>query len=152
MWTADNRARPWYRTKHAVTALAAAGLAAMVVCGVLLMLRSPGTGAEESTTVSPKASTTAQPAPSSVQPTQASAPVPPPAPPPPPPSAAQINPAPVATDENPPPRPATPSQTEKPEIGVTRTPISVAPQPWPTTPGTNSATPGDAPKHHWGFF
>ena len=77
MWTADYRARPWYRTKHAVTALAAAAVAATVVWGVLLVLRSPGTGTDESTTAAPKASTTAQPAPSSVQPTRA-APLPPP--------------------------------------------------------------------------
>jgi hypothetical protein len=153
MLTADCRPRAWYRTKQAVTVFAATAVAAIVVWGVLFVLRSPGTGAEDSTTVAPNASTTARPAPTSAQPSRASAPLPPPAPPPPP-SAAQIDPAPVVTGQNPWPRPAAPSQTEKPQIGVTRTPatrapISAAPPPRPA-PGTNSATPGDAPKHRWG--
>ena len=42
---------PWYRTKPAITALIGAAAAAAVVSCVLLVLRSPATGTEESTTL-----------------------------------------------------------------------------------------------------
>ena len=62
--------QPWYRTKQAVTVLAAAAVAA-VMCGGWLVLRSPSTTAEQSTIDAP---TSAPPAPSRVQPTAVSAP------------------------------------------------------------------------------
>ena len=146
--------RPWYRTKRATIALIAAASAAVAVPVVMLVLRSsPATGPEESTSVAPQASTSAQPAPSSIQPTPTNVPppLPPPPPPPPPPPTGDTG----SADTQPYPwtRPAAPSPTQKPDIGVTRTPatrapISVAPQPR-QPPENNSATPGDGRKR-WG--
>jgi hypothetical protein len=118
---------PWYRTKPAVTALiaAAAAMAAIVVSAVLLVLRAPADTDDATTTVTPTAPTSAAPeapAPSSAQP-------PPPPPPPPEASASSVNTAPNVDA----PR-VRPRESKEPEIGVTRTPvtrspISVAPQP-----------------------
>ncbi len=145
----EYRPQPWYRTKHAVTVLAAAALVA-VVCGGWLVFRSPSTTAEQSTIEVP---TSGPAAPSRVAPTAATAPQPPPAPPPPPPP-----PPPPAAPEpvysapqrqySEPRRAAPPAET--PDVGVTRTPatrapISVAPVPRPVA-GSDSNTPGDAPK------
>jgi hypothetical protein len=142
--------QPWYRTKAATAALTAAVLAtvAIVVSSVLLVSRSGG----QATSVTPEASTAAGPPPSSAQPApsapaaSSSAPAPPPPPPP----------LPSTTADSPPPvwrnsdsgSPSRPSPTKKPEIGVTRAPMSVAPPPPPPTVN-NSATPG---RHHQGFF
>jgi hypothetical protein len=142
--------QPWYRTKAATAALTAAALAtvAIVVSSVLLVSRSGGQAAS----VTPEASTAASPPPSSARPApsapgaSSSAPAPPPPPPP----------LPSATPDTPPPvwrnsdsgSPSRPSPTKKPEIGVTRAPMSVAPPPPPPTVN-NSATPG---RHHQGFF
>ena len=145
----EYRPQPWYRTKQAVTALAAAAVVA-VVCGGWLVLRSPTTTAEQSKIEAP---TTAPPAPSSVQPTAMSAPRPPPAPsppPPPPPSPPAAGPVYSGPQRQySEPRRAAPPEAEMPEIGATRTPatrapISVAPVPRPVA-GSDSSTPGDAP-------
>ena len=141
--------RPWYRTKQATIALVAVASVVVAVPVVLLALRnSPAAGPGESTSVAPQASTSAQPAPSSAPPAPTSAPPPSPLPPPPPPPppTADTGSAPAYTQ----PDPWTPPPTEKPEVGVTRTPvtrapISVAPQPRQSTEN-NSATPGDGRK------
>ena len=67
---------PWYRTKHAMTALiaAAAAMVAIVVSGVLLVFRAPGNTDDSTTSVTPTASTSAAPtsaAPTSAAPTSA---------------------------------------------------------------------------------
>jgi hypothetical protein len=162
-WTFSvSRPEPWYRSKHVRTALIAAAVAAMAVPVVLIAMRSPGTDTEESTTVSPQAPSS-EPAPTSAAPTLSpslqSRPAPPPPPPPPPPPAppADTGSAPVITRQDPQPRQIAPEQTEKPEIGVTRTPATRAPisatPPSPPPPARNSGTPGDGdgPGGGWGW-
>ena len=149
-------AAPWYRSKQLVVASAAVAIAAILVTGVLVLLRGPGV--EES--VSPANSTTAEPKaepkPAAPAPALSSAPaLPPPAlPPPPPPTAADEITGPAATRPYYPPRRSAPSQSDMPEIGVTRTPVTRAPlsatPPPPRAPDRNSSTPGDAPKRGWG--
>jgi hypothetical protein len=145
---------PWYRTKQARIAVIAAAIAVIAVPVVLLVWpSSPASRSGEPTSVSPKASTSAQPAPSSAQPTPINAP--PPSPPPPPP------PSPPAEDTDSAPadsqpywtRPAAPP-SEKPDVGVTRTPvtrapISVAPVPRQPTEN-NSSAPGDGRRRNCG--
>jgi hypothetical protein len=118
---------PWYRTKPAVTALiaATAATAAIVVSGVLLVFRAPGDTDDATTTVTPTAPTSA----AAETPASSSAVPPPPPPPPPETSASSVNTAPDVNYPRVPPR-----ESKQPEIGVTRTPvtrspISVAPQP-----------------------
>jgi hypothetical protein len=143
--------RPWYRTKQATIALIAAASAAVAVPVVLLVLpSSPATDPSTSTSVAPQASTSAQPTPSSAQPTPINAPPPPPPPPPPPAEDTGSAPAdsqPYWT------HPASPP-TEKPDIGVTRTPATRAPisvAPVPRQPSeSNSSTPGDGRKRGCG--
>ena len=143
----EYRPLPWYRTKQAVTVLAAAAVVALV-CGGWLVLRSPSTIAEQSKIEAP---TSAPPAPSSVQPTAMSAPQPPPPPAPPPPPSPPAG-GPVYSGpqrQYSEPRRSAPPEAKKPEIGATRTPatrapISVAPVPRPVA-GSDSSTPGDAP-------
>jgi hypothetical protein len=70
----------------------------------------------------------------------------------PPPTTAQ-NPVPApdgggGSNPNPYPRQAPPSRTNKPEIGVTRAPISVAPTPRPA-PSNDNAKPGEQPRRSW---
>jgi hypothetical protein len=125
-WSFTPAPTPWYRTKQALTAIiaASAAVAAIVVSGVLLVFRGPGGTVDEMTSsVTPTAPTSAQPAPvaTSAEPEL-------PLPPPPSETASPVN---TAPRYNPTyqPRP-----TKAPEIGVTRTPvtrepISVAPQP-----------------------
>jgi hypothetical protein len=144
---------PWYRTKPAA-AVAAIAVAAVVLSAVVLVSR----GSEQATTVAPEASTTAaprassgQPAPSSVPPAASPAPAAPPPPLPPPPSASPASPEPPVRNRDS-WTPSPPSPTKKPEIGVTRAPSFSATPPPPPAPGKNSATPGDAPRHHWGFW
>jgi hypothetical protein len=135
-------AQPWYRGKPAAVALVAAIIAA-VVCGGWLAFRSPESTADQTT----EAPTSAPPAPSTAPPTAASAPRPaplpllPPPPPPPPPPADPTYSAPQRQYS---PRYSEPTPTQKPRIDVTRAPMSVAPVPKPV-PGSDSATPGDAP-------
>jgi hypothetical protein len=114
---------PWYQTRQAVLGIILVALAvvALVVAVVLLTVRGPSD--EESP--SPATSTTTTPTTTTDAPTTATAsselpppPPPPPAPPPPVESAPAYYPP---RYQN---RP-----TKKPEINVTRTPISVAPQP-----------------------
>jgi hypothetical protein len=123
---------PWYRTRQALIALAAAAAAliALVVSVVLLAFRGPSDTDETPTTDTSSTLTTAASTPET---TSALPPPPPPPPPPPSPppetSASSIAPPPVYNR----PR-GEPRQTKQPEIGVTRTPvtrsqISVAPQP-----------------------
>ena len=128
-WNFQPAPPPWYRTKQAVTVIlaAAAATAAIVVAGVLLVFRGPSNAIDETTSVTPTAPTSAAPTELATN-----APEPPPLPPPPPPSetiASPENPAPVYTN----PR-VEPRQTKAPEINVTRSPMSVAPQPR-TPPG-----------------
>lgn len=120
---------PWYRTKQARITLVAVAAAAVVVPIVLLAWPdSSSTGPAPSTSVAPQPSPT-QPALSSVPPTPIN--LPPPLPPPPPPP-----PAPPPEDTGSAPtynepywtRPA-PEPTQKPNVDVTRAPISVAPVP-----------------------
>jgi hypothetical protein len=142
------RAR-WYRTKQSTIALIAVAAAAVAVPLVLLVWPDgSSTGPGQSTSVAPQASTiAAHPSPTTPQPTPVEA-LPPLPPPPPPPSAEDAG----SADSQPYPRarPTAPEPTQKPDIGVTRTPvtrapISVAPQPR-QPPQNNSATPGDGRK------
>jgi hypothetical protein len=138
---------PWYRSRRLLGAAAAVAAVALVVTGVVLFTRGSAGGVEESTPVPSSNPTTASPAPSSPAPALSPeiAPPPPPPLPPPPPSADQITVAP--TRGYTPPRRSAPSQSDMPEIGVTRTPVTRAPfsatPPPPRTPDRNSSTPGD---------
>jgi hypothetical protein len=125
-WRFTPAPTPWYRTKQALTAIvaASAAVAAIVVSGVLLVFRGPGGTVDEVTSsVTPTAPTSAQPAPVAT-----SAEPEPPLPPPPSETASPVNTAPRYNPTY------QPRRTKAPEIGVTRTPvtrepISVAPQP-----------------------
>jgi hypothetical protein len=145
---------PGYRSKRVLAGVGAAVVAALAVTVVVVVLRSPAADVDESTSVSPTNPTTAPPAPSSVAPELTSAPPPPlPPPPPPPPPPEDVN-APPATRGYIPPRQSSPSESDMPEIGVTRTPVTRKPMsatpPPPRAPDRNSSTPGDAPGGGWG--
>ena len=131
------RAQPRHRKVPVVFTLAAAA-AAVLVLGVLLMVRTPTAGIDESTTVSPTMSTSDKPTPSSQPVPRSDQPTPPVAAPAPPPvAAATINPPPVVTRQ--PLGPAETPAAREPEIGVTRTPVTRAPMsvaPEPRTPPT----------------
>ncbi|HEX9499412.1 MAG TPA: hypothetical protein VF926_13820 [Mycobacterium sp.] len=121
-WSFTPAPTPWYSSKQALTAIiaASAAVAAIVVSGVLLVFRGPsGTVDEVTSSVTPTAPTSAQPAPVAT-----SAEPEPPLPPPPPETASPVNTAPRYEA----PR-VQPRRTKGPEINVTRSPISVAPQP-----------------------
>jgi hypothetical protein len=139
-WSFKPAPTPWYRTKQALTAIiaASAAVAAIVVSGVLLVFRGPGGTVDEVTSsVTPTAPTSAQPVPVAT-----SAAPEPSLPPPPPPETASPPPETAAPETAAPetalpvntaptyeaPR-VQPRQTKGPEINVTRSPISVAPQP-----------------------
>jgi hypothetical protein len=149
---------PWYRSKRVLTAAAAVAAVALALTGIVLFTRGSSGGDEESTPVTPSNPSTASSAPSSPAPalsTEIAPPpplAPPPLPPPPPPSADQITAPP--TRGYTPPRRSSPSPSDMPEVGVTRTPITRAPfsatPPPPRTPDRNSSTPGDGPKGGWG--
>ncbi|KAA0085362.1 hypothetical protein CIW52_05385 [Mycolicibacterium sp. P9-64] len=116
---------PWYRTRQAVIALAAvvAAIVALVISVVLLAFRGPS-----DTDVTPATDTSSTPTTPASTPDTTSA-LPPPPPPPPVTSESPAAPPPVYNRPRYEPRPSKP-----PEIGVTRTPvtrtqISVAPQP-----------------------
>jgi hypothetical protein len=129
---------PWYRTKQATIAMIAAVAVPVVV---LLWPSSTATGPSEPTSVAPQASMSVQPPPSSAHPTPINAPPPLPPPPPPlplPPPAEDTGSAPAVSQ--PEWTRSAPEPTRKPEIGVTRAPISVAPVP---RQPQDSATPGD---------
>ena len=143
-WSFKPAPTPWYRTGQATTAIiaASAAVAAIVVSGVLLVFRGSGSTVDQVTSsVTPTAPTSAAPVsvasseapppplPPSPPPLPPSPPLPPPLPPPapPPPSetaASPVNPAPRYE-----PPPVQPRQTKGPEMNITRSPISVAPQP-----------------------
>jgi hypothetical protein len=135
------------RNRRKVLAIAGAVLvAAAAVVGVVVLIRSPGSPVEPSTTVAPSAPS-APPAPTNSAPvltTQAPLPPPPPPgpPPPPPPTAEELNP-PVNRQYT--PRYQAPQETSKPEINVTRAPMSATPPP-PPKPDRNSSKPGDGRK------
>jgi hypothetical protein len=124
-WSFAPPPTPWYRTKQALTAIVAAtaAVAAIVVSGVLLVFRGPdGTVDTVTSAVTPTAPTSTPPVPlatSSPPPPEPSLPLPPP--PPPAETAAPVS-------QGPAPHPAyQPKPTKKPEIGVTRTPVTRAP-------------------------
>jgi hypothetical protein len=124
-WNFKPSSTPWYRTGRTPTVLVAVTVAvvALVVSVVLLAFR--GSSEDDTAPVkSPDASTapttaTAPPATSAEPPPP---PPPPPAPPPPPPTASEIDQPPVYQ------RPQQRQPTRKPEINVTRSPMSVKPQ------------------------
>jgi hypothetical protein len=131
----------WNRSKVLViVGLVIAAVA--VVVGIVYLVRSPSPAADESTRVAPSASLAPTSAPALS--TQAPVPAPPPPGPPPPP-------APSAEELSPPvnrqytPRYQAPRETSKPEINVTRAPLSATPPP-PPKPDRNSSTPGDGRK------
>ena len=117
-WTFKAPPPPWYRMKKSVLTMVAVVIAVvtLVVSIVLLATRSP-TDDERSPATETSAVPTTATTPATTR-AVAPAPLPPPPPPPPPPSEAQR--APVYA-------PA-PRQTKKPEINVTRKPMSVSPQ------------------------
>lgn len=124
-WSFKPAAAPWYRTRPALIAMLATAVAAgaIVVSGVLLLLRNSPDPQPPVTSPSPSPSASV-PAPS--PPLRVGVPPAPPEPPPAPPQETQQAPVYRPTHR--------PSATKKPEIGVTRTPvtrspISVAPQP-----------------------
>jgi hypothetical protein len=132
---------PWYRGKQVRLALVAVAIAAVVVPLVLLAWPdSPPTSPGPATSIAPQPSTT-QPVLSSAPPTPINVPPPPLPPPPPPPPDTGTAP----TYDQPYWTPSPPSPTKKPDVDVTRAPISVAP-PSRQSPGTNSANPGDGRK------
>jgi hypothetical protein len=133
---------PWYHAKHARIALIAVVAAAAVVpIALLAWPDSSPTNPAPATSVAPPPTTT-QPALSSAPPTPINLPPPPPppAPPPPPPDTGT-----APTYDQPYWTPSAPEPTKKPDVDVTRAPISVAPVPRQPT-GTNSANPGDGRK------
>jgi len=129
-WSFKPAPMPWYRTRQALTAIiaASAAMAAIVVSGVLLLFRGPDDTVDQVTSsVTPTAPTSAAPTQVASSEAPPPPPLPPPLPPPPPPTetaASQVDPAPRYEA----PR-VQPRQTKGPEINVTRSPISVAPQP-----------------------
>lgn len=146
------RRPPWYRTRAVVPAISALAVLAVAVAATLLMLRDP-----EPVPQRPEPG----PAPVTTAATASPLPVSPePLPPPAPPvvtvesaSPAQPEPEPQPTYQA--PRHPAPTPDRKPEIGVTRTPvtrkpISAVPPPPPTT-GRNLATPGDD-RGGWGLW
>ena len=149
-WSFRPAPTPWYRSRQAVTAIiaASAAMVAIVVSAVLLVFRGQGDTVTDDVTssVTPTAPTSAAP----VQVASSEGPPPPLPPPPetatPPPPPETASPPPPPETASPPPPPETaaspvnpaptyeaprvqPRQTKGPEINVTRSPISVAPQP-----------------------
>jgi hypothetical protein len=123
-WYFEPAQPPWYRRSRALAVMIAVGAAAaaLVISAALLIVRSPG-GAEDTTTPVESTTTTAV----STEPTTSSEPPPAPIET----SAEPIAPRPAETMQ---PQSPEPRSTRPPEIGVTRTPvtrspISVAPQP-----------------------
>lgn len=124
---------PWYRTNAALIALLAMAAAALLLAIVPMVLRGESAGSEESTDIAPAPLSSAAPtsspsSPTGAPPTLTSAPAAAPPPPtaPPPPAPVQDN-RPAYTPSYS-PRNSFPPQSNKPEVGVTRAPISVAPE------------------------
>jgi hypothetical protein len=114
------RNRPWYQTRRLFPVLAVALILAVAAWGIIGVLRNPGD--------SPAVSPTGEPAPASPLPPMSRgepievAPPPPPAPRP---TAEKLNPPANRNGQWPRSRPSRPDG--KPEIGVTRTPVTRAP-------------------------
>ena len=155
VWTPDpfershfRVAKPWYRST--VAAVMGVAAAALVLSTVLLLSRgsesehATGVAADASTATSPR-QTTALPTLSSGAPLLSNTPPAPPPPPPPPPSSASPTPA---WRDNESWKPSPPSPTKKPEVNVTRAPMSVAPR---ALPPPSSAPPGGGHGWHFGF-
>ena len=140
---------PWYRTRPAAIALI---IAAAGITTVVLAIESPAADEQDSPSITPTRPSVAtiEPAPRATPTPSAVAPPPPPAPPSPlpPPPAEQINPpSGGGSGYQPRPRTATPQQTDKPRIDVTRAPMSVAPE--PRTPPKTSAPGGNSSGGGW---
>jgi hypothetical protein len=137
---------PWYRARPAAIALIAAAAASLTI--VVLAVGSPAADEQDPAGITPSRPSVAsvEPAPSATAPPSAVAPPPPP---PPAPSVEQISPPSGGGGNRPRPRTATPQETDKPRIDVTRAPMSVAPEPRtpPKTaaPGGNSGNGGGWP-------
>lgn len=145
--------RPWYGSSRALLFALGIAVVAMIVAAVLLVLRYAGDDAQESTTVTQPASTSASPTTVPTSNPVGEDPLPPaelPPPPPPPPPPDEANPAPPGTGGG--YRWYPPSQSDTP-TGRPRepAPISVAPQPH-EAPSPGHTEPGDAPKRRRGFF
>jgi hypothetical protein len=124
-WYFEPAPAPWYRRRSALIGWIGVGAAAaaLVISAVLLIVRSPGADDNDTTTPVEPSTTTEV---STEEATSSAAP-----PPPPETSAEPVDPGTAETVR--PPNPA-PRSTRPPQIGVTRTPvtrspISVAPQP-----------------------
>lgn len=142
---------PWYRARPAAIALIAAAAAGGLTI-VVLAVGSPAADEQDPPGITPSRPSVAsvEPAPSATAPPSAVAPPPlPPPSPSPPPSVEQISPPSGGGGYRPRPRTATPQETDKPRIDVTRAPMSVAPEPRtpPKTaaPGGNSGNGGGWP-------
>jgi hypothetical protein len=152
---------PWYRKMPVVLALIAAAVVALLSAILPSVMRGPASAPEESAGVpspstSGKPASASPPAPAGARPTLTSALAPPPIPPPPPspppprpPSASAQDDAPAYTPYYPAPPDSSPSQSNKPDIGVTRAPISVAPS--VHAPPPDDANVGDGRRRH-GFW
>lgn len=150
---------PWYRTNAAKLVIVVLGLTVAAASLVVLLWPNSTSGppTEDTGVSTPAPSPSAAPtetAPSSAPPLppDLAPPVglPPGAPPPPPPDSADQMAPPSAPARYYPPQYDEPTQ-KKPEIDVTRAPISVAPT-VTQQPPSNSATPGDGPRRRRGFF
>ena len=141
---------PWYRTRPAAIALIAAAAAAASQSSSWRSAAPPQTSRTRpaSRLAAPAWPASSQLPARPLHPSAVAPPPPPPAPPPPP-SAEQISPPSGGGGYRPRPRTATPQETDKPRIDVTRAPMSVAPEPRtpPKTaaPGGNSGNGGGWP-------
>lgn len=140
------RPTPWYRSRGAKLAIVGVAMIAAIVSVVLVLWPDSSTAPQDS-----GATTSPAPAPSATPTTVPSASLAPPAPPsvllppppPPPPPAESSAPPPAAPPQQYYPQPRyNPPPSNKPEIGVTRAPISVSPSVKPS-PGRVAPKPGD---------
>lgn len=141
------RATPWYRSKGAKLALVVVGMIAAIVSIVLLLWPDSSSAPQDSgpTTApapSPSAPATTAPSASLAPPAPPSVLLPPP-PPPPPPAESSAPPPAAPPRYNQQPRYNPPAPSNKPEIGVTRAPMSVSPTVKPS-PGYQKPGPGEA--------
>jgi hypothetical protein len=138
------RPDPWYRTRAVIPAVAALAVAIPVT---VVAMRAPEPAPDRPVPVPVPVTTAATSSP--LAPSAA------PAPPLPDPDPAQELPTQTEQPTYHVPRDTEPTQRRKPEIGVTRTPVTRKPisavPPAPPTTGRNSSTPGDEPGG-WGFW
>ncbi|CAN5468832.1 hypothetical protein BH09ACT8_BH09ACT8_55400 [soil metagenome] len=145
----------WYRSHRLLTSLVAAVaviVGVVVVVALLLDGQAPSTEDTSVTPGNPSPTPPSTPAATSVPSASREAPpppAPPPPPPPPPPTVADVGP-PLANRQY---RPSyrTPDPPKKPQINVTRSPMSATPPP-PPSADRNSGTPGDSPPRRRGCF